>query len=129
VARPPGLQLLRHTLQSVLQTGAPANDVLVYYNIFDVWDKVGQRTNGLIIQSPLPASLKDTALTLLDRGYGVRLRFRPLPGPNQVRGRRLMLGGNPARVILAPPCRLMPAASLEKLIDLARDGATIIFSQ
>jgi hypothetical protein len=113
--------------QSVLQTGAPANDVLVYYNIFDVWDKVGQRTNGLIIQSPLPASLKDTALTLLDRGYGFDYVSDRFLAQTKFEAGRLMLGGNPARVILAPPCRLMPAASLEKLIDLARDGATIIF--
>jgi len=113
--------------QSVLQTGAPANDVLVYYNIFDVWDKPGELANGLIIQNPFPTSLKDTALTLLHRGYGFDYVSDHFLAQTKFESGRLMLGGNPARVILVPPCRLMPAASLEKLIDLARDGANIIF--
>jgi len=113
--------------QSVLQTGASANDVLVYYNIFDVWDKPGELANGLIIQNPFPTSLKDTALTLLHRGYGFDYVSDHFLAQTKFESGRLMLGGNPARVILVPPCRLMPAASLEKLIDLARDGANIIF--
>jgi hypothetical protein len=113
--------------QSVLQAGAPANDVLVYYNIFDVWDKSGELTSGLIIQNPLPASLKDTAMTLLNRGYGFDYISDRFLTETKFESGHLMLGGNPARVILVPPCRLMPAASLEKLIALARDGANIIF--
>ena len=113
--------------QSVLQTGASANDVLVYYNIFDVWDKPGELANGLIIQNPFPTSLKDTALTLLHRGYGFDYVSDHFLAQTKFESGRLMLGGNPARVILVPPCRLMPAASLVKLIDLARDGANIIF--
>jgi hypothetical protein len=113
--------------QSVLQTGAPANDVLLYYNIFDAWDKPGELANGLIIQNPLPTSLKDTALTLLQRGYGFDYISDHFLAQTKFESGHLVLAGNPASVIVVPPCRLMPAATLEKLIHLTRDGATIIF--
>ena len=113
--------------QSVLQTGAPANDVLVYYNIFDVWDAKGKLADGQIVQSPMPASLTETALTLLNRGYGFDYVSDHFLTQATVASGRVRLGGLPSRVILVPPCRLMPAASLEKLIGLANDGATIVF--
>jgi hypothetical protein len=113
--------------QSVLQTGAPANDVLVYYNVFDVWDTPGKQTDYQLIPSPLPDSLKDTALTLLNRGYGFDYVSDHFLAETKFESGRLMLNGNPARVLMVPPCRRMPAASLEKLIALARQGATVIF--
>jgi hypothetical protein len=75
----------------------------------------------------MPASLKETALTLLNRGYGFDYLSDRFLAQTKFESGHLMLGGNPARVILVPPCRLMLAASLEKLISLARNGATIIF--
>jgi hypothetical protein len=109
--------------QSVLQTGAPANDVLVYYNIFDVWDGPG----NFIIGNPMPATLTETALTLLNRGYGFDYVSDHFLAQTKFKSGKVMLGGNPARVILVPPCRRMPVASLEKLITLANQGATIVF--
>src|SRR5262249_51207133 len=52
--------------QSVLQSGTPANDVLLYYPVHDVWQSSGR----LIIQNPIPKSLTNAALALWNRGYG-----------------------------------------------------------
>jgi hypothetical protein len=113
--------------QSVLQTGAPANDVLVYYNVFDVFDGPG----GLIIggNGPMPASLTQTADTLLARGYGFDYISDRFLAQTKFESGQILLNGRPARVILVPPCRLMPAATLEKLVQLANDGATIAFTR
>jgi len=125
----PSFQRLRHTLQSVLQTGAPANDVLLYYNIFDVWDKPGRIGRGLIIQNPLPPSLKDTGLALLNRGYGFDYISDHFLAQSKFAAGHLMLAGNPARVHPGASVRLMPLASLEKLINLAREGALFSLCQ
>jgi len=109
--------------QSVLQTGDPANDVLVYYNVFDVWDGPG----NLIIGNPVPATFRETALTLLKRGYGYDYVSDNFLTQTTVADGRLMLGGRPARVILVPSTRRMPAVTLDKLVGLANDGATILF--
>jgi len=115
--------------QSVLQTGAPANDVLVYYNIFDVFDTPGKLAAGLIIagNGPMPQSLRTTAGTLLNRGYGFDYISDRFLAQTKFESGQIMLNGRPARVILVPPCRLMPATTLEKLVALAKSGATIAF--
>jgi hypothetical protein len=137
--------------QSVLQSGASANDILLYYNVYDEWETPARNAAGLIIPNPLPASCRETALALLNRGYAfdyisdrflAKARFEGGvdTGMNPFRAfsfsgttiRDVQLEEQQSRAnmpwpILVPPCRLMPEASLEKLIALAREGATILF--
>jgi hypothetical protein len=39
----------------------------------------------------------------------------------------IRLGGNSYSAVVLPPCRYLPVETLRKLLDLARDGAAIIF--
>jgi hypothetical protein len=144
--------------QSVLQSGASANDILLYYNVYDEWETPARNTAGLIIPNPLPASCKETALALLNRGYAFDyvsdfyLAYTParmvvggvvafgtndietglqhyrvgLGAPRRKMLQAQMVGGNWPGTILVPPCRLMPERSLEKIIEIAHDGATIL---
>ena len=116
--------------QSVLQSGVSANDVLLYYNIFDEWETPARNTAGLIIPNPLPASCRETAEVLLNRGYAFDyISDRFLAQAQCVKG-RVELGTNRMlATIVVPPCRLMPGETLEKLIALARNGATILFAK
>ncbi|MGA2544420.1 MAG: glycosyl hydrolase [Verrucomicrobiota bacterium] len=116
--------------QSVLQSGASANDILLYYNVYDEWETPARNTAGLIIPNPLPASCRETALALLNRGYAFDyISDRFLAQAQCLKG-RVELGTNRTlATILVPPCRLMPGETLEKLIALARDGATILFAK
>ncbi len=43
-------------------------------------------------------------------------------------GFEINLGGHPYRAIVIPPCKYMPVETLRHLLDLARDGATVIFA-
>ena len=139
--------------QSVLQSGVSANDVLLYYNIFDVWATPGTGANGLIIANPMPATCKATASELLSRGYAfdylsdrflAQARFDGgvVVGTNgtvptwiftPASTRELYMkiqrdtGGNWPGTILVPSCRLMPVESLAKLVDLAQSGAKVLF--
>jgi hypothetical protein len=130
-------------VQSVLQSGVSANDVLLYYNVFDTWSAPGTGAGNLIIANPMPATCSETALALLNRGYAfdyISDRFLgALDAPaarfsaaGRKGGEVLMQSQRPLKrnwpgAILVPACRLMPEASLEKLTALARSGATILF--
>ncbi len=117
--------------QSVLQAGAPANDVLLYFPIADVW----QEPRGMLIPLTVHAVRQTlgnqpfytAASTLWDRGFGYdvvtdHFLAQATPQPHAVR-----INGNTWKVVLVPDCHLMPVATLQHLIDLARGGATILF--
>jgi hypothetical protein len=142
--------------QSVLQSGASANDVLLYYNIYDQWETPTTNAAGLIIGNPLPATCKEAALDLLNHGYAfdyVSDRAleqtdleEPCPpmvttnhGPWSLNGviysprvatwmmQRQRGGSWGINAIVVPSCHLMPEASLERLIDLVRHGVKVFF--
>ena len=142
--------------QSVLQSGVSANDVLLYYNIFDEWEAPARNIAGIVIGNPFPATCRAAASKLLSRGYAFDYlsdRFLAkafcfwnwveidnsgaggggVASNGTVTKRQVLLGvqsldkGNWPGTILVPSCHLMPEASLEKLVSLARSGATILF--
>jgi len=129
--------------QSVLQSGASANDVLLYYNVFDTWATPGTGAGNLILANPMPATCNEAALALLNRGYAFDYlsdRFLDALDAPRVRfsatgkkGGEVLIESQRTRarnwsgIILVPACRLMPESSLEKLTALARSGATILF--
>lgn len=117
--------------QSVLQSGAPANDVLLYFPLADLWqvpaDLVLPLTMHNIEQALGPHPFHADALTLWQRGYGYDLvsdRFltEATAGPGEVN-----LASSAWRAVLVPECRLMPESTLRHLIELARGGALVLF--
>ncbi len=109
--------------QSVLQSGTSANDVLLYFPVQDVWQTPGK----LIMQNPMSKSFTNVAIALWERGYAFdHLSDRFLASAECVNG-RVMLGGNGYRAVVVPQCARMPEATLTKLTELARAGASILF--
>jgi len=116
--------------QSVLQSGAPANDVLLYFPLHDIWQTPAELLMPFTMHNveqwlgrhPFYAA----ATALWDRGYGYdHVSDHFLAEATYGQG-RVAIGGNTWRVVLVPECRLMPAPTLRKLVQLARDGATIL---
>ncbi len=116
--------------QSVLQQGAPANDVLLYFPLADIW----QVPDGLLMPFTIhnvrewlgPRPFFATATTLWNRGYGYDVVSDHFLAAAQAADRGVAIGGNHWKVVLVPDCRLMPLATLRHLLDLARDGATVL---
>src|ERR1035437_9884768 len=115
--------------QSILQSGAPANDVLLYLPFNDKW----QTATGNLLK-PFDTSGKwmdgepfyQTAMTLWNRGYAYdEVSDRLLDSAKFVDGKIQMPGGSYS-VIVVPKCRFMPLTTMQKLIQLARAGATIL---
>ncbi|WP_133273396.1 glycosyl hydrolase [Hymenobacter radiodurans] len=117
--------------QSFLQAGQPSNDVLVYLPIYDSYGKPGkvmlQHFDGIdhgFKGMPVGA----TGEALLAKGYG--FDFISDLQIQQVKntGKTLQTGGGSAyQTILVPAAQVMPLTTIEQLMKLAQNGATIVF--
>ncbi len=134
--------------QSFLQAGQPDNDVLLYYPIHDDWSRAPQSARGMLphygggIESSLGQA---DAQSLLDAGYSYDLvsdrQLRDIStasGSERGSGSRLLAGaplatargtdpgGASYKAIILPETRFIPLGTFERLVELARGGATVI---
>jgi hypothetical protein len=109
--------------QSFLQGGAPDNDILVYYPIYDVWNDPGE----LIRPNPVPKSLTNVVMTLWEKGYSFDYVSDRFLTKAECKDRKILLGGNEYKALVVPECRMMSETTLKRLGELANDGATVLF--
>ncbi|WP_418586976.1 glycosyl hydrolase [Phocaeicola sp.] len=116
--------------QSFLQMGQPDNDFLVYLPIYDLWDEIAGRLVSFDIHKMdryAPKFIK-TIQTIIAGGYDVDYISDAFIKTTRCTGDQLVTsGGTRYKALIVPAARLMPAATLRKLIELARQGATVIF--
>ena len=119
--------------QSILQTGQPDNDILLYWPIHDFWQKAG--AEPLLPHLTVHARawfesqpIGHTAEQLWQRGYAFDYVSDRQLSTAKVAGNEIKLPGGNYRVVLVPPCDFLPLPTLEKLVALAQSGATVIFS-
>ena len=116
--------------QSFLQAGRPDADALIYFPIFDLWS---QRQPGSV--SP-PGTIPPTdtedypgpaaAAQLWRAGHDFDFTSDRLLESLQVVEGRLVAPGTSYRTLVVSDCRVMPAETLERIVKLAGDGATVI---
>jgi hypothetical protein len=116
--------------QSVLQAGHPDNDILLYWPISDFWND----TSGMVRNMKVGDTtwfenqpIGCTASELWNRGYSFDYVSDSQTSAARAAGKEIRVPGGRYRVILSPPCHLMPVKTLHRLLDLAHDGATIVF--
>lgn len=118
--------------QSVLQRGTPANDVLLYWPIEDIFDDA----DGLMLQLAVhnvkwlyEQPFGKIAQKL--RAHGYQFDFVSDAQLLQTRADRGELATTGARykVLLVPATRRMPVSTLQQLSKLAAGGATVIFEK
>ena len=116
--------------QSVLQAGRPANDVLVYWPIHDLW----MDPEGLL--QPLTVHGKawmdayrigDTASLLDAKGYAFDFVSDRMLKDISYKNGELLAPGGTYKAVLIPRCTYMPAATLKRLSALSDQGAKVIF--
>ena len=127
----PALNAYAARVQSVLQSGQPDNDILLYYNAADFWMQPGDK---LLPQLTVHARdwfegqpIGKTAKELWDKGYAFDyISDAQLKTAKVVDGKIQMPGGK-YQVIVVPFCKYMPLETYKKLLALAENGATVIF--
>ncbi|UOQ70420.1 glycosyl hydrolase [Hymenobacter cellulosilyticus] len=116
--------------QSFLQAGKPANDVLVYLPIYDAYARPGkvllQHFDG-IEHGFKGMTVGTTGEELLRRGYGFDFISDKQLLQVTTAGQALQTGGATYQTILVPDARTLPLPTLEQLLKLASNGATIVF--
>jgi alpha-L-rhamnosidase len=120
-------------VQSVLQSGRPDNDVLLYWPFDDLMDDAAGGMRQLAVHDNrwlVESDFGKLAADLIRAGYGVDfvsdaqlLDYRTQEG-NIHNGR----GGSIYSAVVVPRVRRMPVESLARLRDLRAAGADVVFA-
>jgi hypothetical protein len=115
--------------QSLLREGRPDNDLLLYWPVHDLWTKGAVFMFGVHQREWLTQESTGKAARLLwNQGFGFDYVSDALLAPLRTE-ENLICGPDGAawKAVLIPSSRCMPVATLEKLINLAKEGAAILF--
>jgi hypothetical protein len=126
----PALNTYIARCQSILQSGQPSNDVLLYWPYYDVIDDPGPMFQDLGVNSPSwfrNEPIANVARELWSRGYSFDHVSDALLRGAAVSNNRVTLGNAEFRAVLVPPTDRMPAETFEKLLSLAEAGASVVF--
>lgn len=119
-------------IQSILQAGAPDNEILLYWPVHDVWDDPGKIINQLGVHDVAWLTKSPTgqiARALMTKGYtfdylsDAQLAATTVDGKTHP-GLRAP-GGGTYRLLAIPATRRMPVETLAQIVALARAGASI----
>ncbi len=116
-------------VQSFLQQGKPANDLLVYYPIVDRYAQTGgpllQHFDGME-KNFEQTDFEHLSKHLQEKGIGFDFFSDRQLQLFENKGNSIVSAGNMYQTILLPAIQLMDATALSKIMALARQGATII---
>jgi hypothetical protein len=117
--------------QSMLQSGQPDNDMLVYWPIYDMWsDSAGMDIPVKIhsIQEWLhPTEFYKTITYLRQNGYDFDyISDKYLQSAETQEGMMKVPGGK-YKTLVIPACKYIPVETLEKVIALAKSGVKVVF--
>ena len=121
--------------QSVLQSGMPDNELLVYWPVYDVWadpEGLGKTLTVHGIDEWLhPTPFYKASKSLMEIGYGVDFVSDALLNTLKVEGNTLVGAGGKHKTsaIIVPKTAYMPVATLQCLLNLAEAGAHVVFQE
>jgi hypothetical protein len=117
-------------VQSFMRAGEPDHDVLLYYPFYDSLGIGGAGRLAHFGGANPPttgAPFEEAAATLQRRGYTYDYISDRQLAATRVAGARLVTsGGGIYRTVILPSSRFIPLETFEKILALARDGATVI---
>ena len=118
--------------QSFLQLGEPDNEILLYWPVYDIW-ATQSGSNYLAFQihtsktwlNPTPFSVLSRQLK--DKGYDFDYISDHYISESKVVNGLIKTPGTTYKTLIVPSCKYMPVETLNKLANMIRDGAKIIF--
>lgn len=116
--------------QSMLQTGSPDNDFLLYLPIYDLWDELPGRmvAFGIHQMDRYAPKFIATVNSIISNGYNVDYISDALLEASVGKDGAIMTpGGAIYDALVIPGVRIMPVETLRKALDLAAGGATVVF--
>jgi len=129
-----GLNTFVTRTQSVLQATQNANEILLYWPIYDIWNTEKGALKPLTVHNVdnwlHPSDFYKEALALQQKGYSFDFVSDQLLQNMQVQDGQWSTKSAselPYKVLVIPHVDYMPSSSLAKIIDLAKNGARIVF--
>ena len=118
--------------QSFLQSGKPDNDFLLYFPIYDIWhEKRGNYYLPFAIHDVLHElpRFAESVETILNSGFDADyISDRFLQTCSVENGLLKTGGGSIYKALILPSVKRIPLETISKIYELAKQGATIIFS-
>ena len=120
-------------VQSILQSGRPDNDILLYWNISDFWMQPGDKLLSQLTVHERhwfeDQPVGKTAKPLWDKGYAFDYISDAQLKTAKVMDRTIQMPGGNYKVIIVPECKFIPLETFRQLLALAENGATVIFDK
>lgn len=116
--------------QSMLQAGQPANDILLYWPIHDLWMDESGVTKNLTVHSHGwmdKSTLGDMASRLDEKGFAYDFISDRMLDSLRCKNGTLTAPGGDYRCIVVPHCEYMPVQTMKRLAALSAQGAIILF--
>ncbi|WP_137402047.1 glycosyl hydrolase [Echinicola rosea] len=119
--------------QSVLQAGKPDNELIVYWPVYDVWAEEGNMFKMISVHHIddwlHPTAFYAQTTELMEQGYSLDFASDKLIREASVKDGKILTHGeaSPAKALLIPKMEYFPVKTLEGAIQLANEGATVIF--
>ncbi len=117
-------------VQSVLQSGKPDNDILLYWPVADFWSSPAGRVQPMGVSTGgwfEEQNIGKTAHELWNRGYAFDYVSDAQLKTAKVADGKIKMPGGDYKVIVVPECKFIPLETFKQLIALADSGATVIF--
>ena len=118
--------------QSILQSGQPDNDVLLYWPVADFWSQ----PDGLVQQMGVSETdwfekqpIGKTAHELWDGGYAFDYVSDAQLQQAKVVGGNIQMPGRTYKVIVVPECKYIPLETFKQLLGLVQDGAKLVMNK
>lgn len=118
--------------QAFLSAGVPDNDFLLYFPIEEIWQRQGGNPYLMFdihkMDQRMP-DIKRAVNEIIKAGYDTDYVSDALLGNLTVKsdGRLEAMGGASYGAIIVPPARFIPVETLRRLLELADEGATLVF--
>lgn len=121
-------------VQSVLQAGKADNEILMYWPIYDAWNEPTGMDISLKIHDIdkwlMPTKFYKNANELQKQGYSLDFVSDMALSKSTAGKGKLVTGANALyKVLIVPECNMMPVETLEQILKLAAQGATVVFQK
>ena len=117
--------------QSILQAGAADNDILLYMPINDFWQKKDKLHMTFTLHNQhewlYPSAFYRAAMTLWKKGCTYDAVTDQFLTQATFQNGDIIINGVRYSQLIIPRCDYLPVATMQKLIDLTEQGATILF--
>ncbi|HEV2437752.1 MAG TPA: glycosyl hydrolase [Verrucomicrobiae bacterium] len=128
----PALNAYVARCQSVLQSGKPDNDILLYWPVADFWSNPSGRLQPMTVSQTdwfEDQPVGKTAHELWNHGYAFDYVSDAQLLKAKVVNKNIQMPGGDYKVIVVPECKHMPLETFRQLLALAKAGVTVIFEK